>query len=224
MEQKQLIKALIKAKEQFDTIPKNGEGKVKGQTKTGTGYEYVYKYALFEDIIHATDPHLANNGLLITDHTEETEKGLFVIVVLTHESGEFISCRIPALVGETKKNDMQALGAALSYARRYGRCLVLGVAAEQDDDGSRARDNESRKKKAEKDLNDKSRTAGSKKTFITTYYNDIEAASDLDSLDIVVVAAKEDYEAILTTYTPEIRDQIEAETKNRIDKKRKELQ
>lgn len=220
-----LIKALTAAKEQFDPILKNGVGKVKGQTKSGTWYEYEYQYALFEDIIHATDQHLADNKLVVHEDTIHTDKGILVKVILSHESGETTSCSIPAIVGETKKSDMQALGAAISYARRYARCLLLGIVAEQDDDGSRARDNESKKAaKIEKDKDDKSRTAGTKKKFIKDYYTDIDSASDLDSLDILIVSHTEDYNAVLSTYTPDIRDQVEAETTKRILNRRKELE
>lgn len=217
-----LITALIKAKEQFDSIEKKGIGKVSGKTAGGSSYQYEYKYALLEDVIHATDPHLANNGLLVREEVEQTDKGLQVKLILAHESGEEISFNVPALIGETKRNDPQAMGAAFSYARRYGRCMLLGVVAEQDDDGSRARDDE-RKKKVVKDADDKSRTAGTKKTFINKYYDDIKAASDVDSLDILIVSVKEDYNAVLTTYTPEVRDMVIGETDKRISARRKEL-
>lgn len=222
-----LIKALTAAKEQFDPILKNGIGKVKGQTKSGSWYEYEYKYALFEDVIHATDQHLADNKLVISENTIHTDRGLLVNVILSHESGENISCSIPALTGDTKKNDMQALGAALSYARRYARCLLLGIVAEQDDDGTRARDDEKKRakdNKIEKNPDDKTRTAGTKKKFINDYYTDIASSDDLDSLDIVIVSRKEDYEAVLTTYTEEVRDQVIAETEKRVTARRRELQ
>lgn len=218
-----LTPALIKAKSEFETILKKGVGKVKGQTKSGTWYEYEYAYALFEDVLHATDKHLENNKLMITESTESTDKGLFVKVSLTHETGESISCNVPVLVGETKKNDMQALGAALSYARRYGRCLLLGIVAEQDDDGSRSRDDDRKKAKAEKvekDLNDKSRTASTKKEFFKKYYENIEKCKDADALYVLQTDTEEDYKAVLSTYKEDVREQIEQETqKNLIVKK-----
>lgn len=49
-------------------------------------------------------------------------------------SGESVSCDVPLIVN---KNDMQGLGSAITYARRYGLMLMAGIAAD-DDDGNAA--------------------------------------------------------------------------------------
>jgi hypothetical protein len=51
------------------------------------------------------------------------------------ESGEAVSDTMPLLLG---KDDMQGFGSAVTYARRYALCAVLGLVADEDDDGNAA--------------------------------------------------------------------------------------
>jgi len=59
-----------------------------------------------------------------------------LLTTLVHKSGEFISSAIP--LHPKKPNDPQALGSALTYARRYGLCGIVGIVAGDDDDGNGA--------------------------------------------------------------------------------------
>jgi hypothetical protein len=56
--------------------------------------------------------------------------------VLLHASGEWIGGITPLLCAPGKgTSEMQALGSAITYARRYGLAAILGVVSEEDDDG-----------------------------------------------------------------------------------------
>lgn len=55
--------------------------------------------------------------------------------MLIHKSGQWISATYPLIV---TKGDPQTYGSALTYARRYGLSAVLGVVADDDDDGNAA--------------------------------------------------------------------------------------
>lgn len=55
--------------------------------------------------------------------------------ILIHESGEWISGSQPLLLA---KDDPQGQGSAITYARRYGLMAMLGLVAEDDDDGNAA--------------------------------------------------------------------------------------
>jgi hypothetical protein len=60
---------------------------------------------------------------------------------IIHSSGETISDEgIPLLGYKNAKNPAQALGASMTYARRYGLCSMLGMAPEDDDGNSLAQD------------------------------------------------------------------------------------
>lgn len=68
---------------------------------------------------------------------------------LLHKSGQMIADDgIPLMGFETAKNSMQAFGSAVTYARRYGLCAMVGL-AQADDDGNSAG---KRKKPSAKDL------------------------------------------------------------------------
>lgn len=52
---------------------------------------------------------------------------------LLHSSTEWLSGIVPILIG---KQDMQGLGSAVTYAKRYGISMLCKLASEKDDDGN----------------------------------------------------------------------------------------
>ena len=56
--------------------------------------------------------------------------GDYVDTILAHKSGETITSRIYLIL---QKKDMQGLGSAQTYARRYGLMGLSGIAPEDDD-------------------------------------------------------------------------------------------
>lgn len=77
------------------------------------------------------------NGLSVTQLVEEDNS---VMSVLMHSSGQWIASkiRIPAKDG----SDAQAIGSAITYAKRYGYCAILGIVADDDDDANIALGNQ----------------------------------------------------------------------------------
>lgn len=64
-----------------------------------------------------------------------------MMTTLIHSSGETLNDEGIPLVGYANaKNPMQAMGAAITYARRYGLCSMLGMAPEDDDGNSLVQD------------------------------------------------------------------------------------
>lgn len=103
--------------------------------KVVTSGSYKYRYADLASVREAVTPALAKNGLAIVQ-TFRQNGGThqYVDTLLVHSSGESISSsyQIPA-VGK-----QQEIGSAITYARRYSLCAILGVVAEDDDDGNAA--------------------------------------------------------------------------------------
>ena len=64
---------------------------------------------------------------------------------LLHVSGEWLTDTQPLLLA---KNDAQGQGSAITYARRYGLMSMLGIVAEEDDDGVKASKKPTRRKAA----------------------------------------------------------------------------
>lgn len=92
------------------------------------------KYADLASVMEACLPALNANGIAVIQPICHDEAGRSVKTVLIHDSGETLECSVPLIVG---KNDMQGLGSAITYARRYGLMSMAGIAPE-DDDGNAA--------------------------------------------------------------------------------------
>jgi hypothetical protein len=94
------------------------------------------KYADLGNVMDACMPALNEAGIAVIQPTGEDEHGRYVETILIHgESGETLACRVPLIIN---KNDMQAYGSAVSYARRYGLLSMAGVASASDDDDGNA--------------------------------------------------------------------------------------
>jgi hypothetical protein len=92
------------------------------------------KYADLGNVMDACLPALNECGISVIQPFRVDDGKYFVETILLHESGDQLSCAIPLLVN---KNDMQGLGSAMTYARRYGLMCMAGIAPE-DDDGNAA--------------------------------------------------------------------------------------
>lgn len=117
-----LIKALVKARSEFDRV-----------TKDSNNPFFKSKYADLASVVGAITPALSANGLVVCQPLEQTENGLLLKTQLWHESGEVMesTMAIPAIA------DIQKLGSAITYSRRYALSSLLGIAPE-DDDGNAA--------------------------------------------------------------------------------------
>jgi len=123
---------------------------------------YGYKYADLSQILSASRGALEANGLSLTQFPTFTlyppdqrmvlpadSKGfapevigeVVIVTTLAHSSGQFMQGQLSIPV-ETMKNlsVAQAVGAAISYARRYHASSILGIASE-DNDAARSQDN-----------------------------------------------------------------------------------
>lgn len=97
------------------------------------------KYASLAAIRNTVSKPLANNGISYVQMTGVDENGQFVLFTrLTHSSGQYMESRFPLPVNLDK---MQAMGSALSYARRYTLAAVCGIAAGEDDDDAESAPN-----------------------------------------------------------------------------------
>jgi hypothetical protein len=107
------------------------------KASTGQAGNRETKYADLHSITDAVFPVLAALGLAwITRPTMLSENGQFVLrYTLWHAaSGEKVEGDYPL-----PNSNPQTIGGAITYARRYALCAVLGLApAEDDDDANRA--------------------------------------------------------------------------------------
>jgi hypothetical protein len=89
-------------------------------------------YADLSSVQEASMPSLNKYGFAVLQKFGQDEMGQYVDTIFAHKSGETISSRIYLLL---QKKDMQGLGSAQTYARRYGLMGLAGIAP-ADDDGN----------------------------------------------------------------------------------------
>lgn len=95
---------------------------------------YSYKYANLSDVMRAIDKPLRDNGLV----PMQIPMGNKVYVRIVHgPSGEWIEGGLPLALPDYG-SDIQRLGSALTYMRRYLLTMMLGIVADdaEDDDGA----------------------------------------------------------------------------------------
>lgn len=110
-------------------------GAIEGATKSANNPHFKSKYADLTGVIEAIKPALVANGLFFTQHPEPVQGGVQIKTFLHHAGGESLS--LGSLFVPANKNDAQAFGSALTYARRYALVTAFGVPTE-DDDGNAA--------------------------------------------------------------------------------------
>ena len=125
-----LAGALAKAQGAFETPTKSKEAKVEKEGRL----LYKYKYSDLDDLIKATRPALAANGIAVLQNVHSKQGAVGVTTILAHESGQLWSSDILWIpVVGSKPQDY---GIAETYARRYSMSAALNVAAEDDLDAN----------------------------------------------------------------------------------------
>lgn len=126
--------ALAVAQGQIKTAKKDNIAKV----KTKKGADFTYKYSTLDDIWEVSRKPLSDNGLSIIQIPINDETGFYLETILIHSSGEWISGRMTLPVVADRMSQLQAMGSAITYARRYALGAMVGVTTGDDDDGQQA--------------------------------------------------------------------------------------
>lgn len=113
------IKALVKAQMEMGAVVKNAANP-----------HLKKKYADLGAVMDACFDALHKNGFAVMQPGGADEYGPYVETVFAHESGETFRSRCYLVIG---KQDMQGVGSAWTYARRYGLLGMAGLAPEDDD-------------------------------------------------------------------------------------------
>lgn len=131
-----LTKALVAAQSKMDNAPMNK-----------TNPHFKSKYSDLPAVREATIKALTDHGLAILQGTDVADDGRLTLRTrLMHESGEWIESSYPL---PTDLNKPQAMGSALTYARRYTWASICGIAADEDDDAHGAQDAGQQRAKAQ---------------------------------------------------------------------------
>lgn len=101
------------------------------------------KYADLNSVREAVLPVLNAHGISVIQPLTTVDGKNYVKTILLHESGETIESLTEIIY--TKKDDAQAQGSGITYARRYGLQSLVCVGAD-DDDGNAASTKQGSKK------------------------------------------------------------------------------
>lgn len=112
---------------------------IEGAIKDSKNPHFGNAYADLASVWAAVRKPLTDNGLAIVQMPGKFDgKTITVTTMLVHSSGEWVACD---LLMPTDKPSAQAVGSAITYARRYALAAFCGVCPE-DDDGNAASGND----------------------------------------------------------------------------------
>jgi hypothetical protein len=107
------------------------------------------KYADINTVLEVITPPLSEAGLIDVDTTKKDDNGkLWLITKLVNidNPDEYLEIETPLLLKDP--NNIQALGGAITYNRRYNRVTLLGLEQEDDDGNSAVKPNNNNNTKA----------------------------------------------------------------------------
>lgn len=116
------------------------QGEMCNAIKDSANPFFKSKYADLSSVWNACRGPLSKNGLAIVQTIQQREGGEVLHTLLGHASGQWISSIMPIKSKSESKgsNDIQQLGSALTYLRRYSLSAIVGIAPDDDDDGNTA--------------------------------------------------------------------------------------
>lgn len=123
-----LYQKMAKVRAEVPPIPRDSEATVKMKS----GGSYTYSYAKLQDIVTIVNPVLDQYGLFYNWVVSAASDTISVVVV-DLETG--YSIESSHKLGDDPEN-FQDRGKQLTYYSRYLLLLILGIVAEDDDDGS----------------------------------------------------------------------------------------
>lgn len=90
------------------------------------------KYANLTQLVETAKPYLLKHSLAVT----QLINGSQVITMLLHSSGQYIASETDLHIDAGKGlSSSQTAGVAITYARRYAFASILGIVADEDNDG-----------------------------------------------------------------------------------------
>lgn len=106
------------------------QGEIASASKSSENPHFRSRYADLASVWDACRASLSKNGLSVIQTVGQDEAGFVLNTTLCHSSGQWIESQMHLLLA---KQDMQGLGSAITYARRYSLASIVGVAQDDDD-------------------------------------------------------------------------------------------
>lgn len=132
--------AISQAKAKIPVIIKNKQ--VGFDSRKAGASRTEYKHETLDEIARVITPILADYGLSYRFRTTSNpNEPISVTCIISHRDGHSEENTLHAGRDESgNKNSIQAIGSTVTYLQRYTLKAALGIAAANDDDGSKAND------------------------------------------------------------------------------------
>jgi len=95
-------------------------------------------YCKLEDLIQHVRGPLSEHGLTFVQNIVNDEKSVMAQTTIIHAQGQTLTLDGPAVLID--KFTPQGVGAACTYAKRYGICSAFGIESDDDDDAEAVED------------------------------------------------------------------------------------
>ena len=112
----------------------SAQAEITDPPKDSVNPHFKSRYADLATVLKTVRPVLAKHGIALVQTTDILDGTLVLVTRLLWRDEEILG-RYPV---QPVKNDPQGLGSAMTYARRYALQAIVGVAADDDDDGNAA--------------------------------------------------------------------------------------
>lgn len=144
--------------------------------KDGTNPHFKSQYATLASAWAAWQEVGPKNGLAVVQSVGSEEGASIVTTRLCHSSGQWVESEIHL---KLQKDDMQGMGSAITYARRYSLMAMAGIAPADDDDGNAAVQSGAKaapKAKAKEAAGNAKENSA--RTFVQSVIDELSAAKD----------------------------------------------
>ena len=107
-----------------------------GAKKNGLNPHFHSNFSTLNDVWEAAKEPLHSNGLVLLQPIDIVNGQQVIRTIIFNAGGERIESICPIVC--VKQNDPQALGSAITYARRYSLASIIGIVTDVDDDAEKA--------------------------------------------------------------------------------------
>ncbi len=182
------------------TAMAKAQAEIKAALKDSKNPHFKSSYADLTSVWDACRTALTKNGLSVVQVPNFEGDEVWLETRLLHASGESISGRYPL---RPQQQTPQGYGSALTYARRYSLAAMVGVVADEDDDGNAASQRGSYEPPARQAPPPKPEPTQPKRTpksFVDDAIKAIGTLTDAAGLNAWVEANKADLERLREVY------------------------
>lgn len=114
------------------TALSKAQGELKDAAMDSVNPHFKNEYASLDSMLKEIRPTFSKYGLSFVQFLETANERFCLTTRLMHASGQWLEGELSLILN---KNDMQGIGSATTYARRYSLQAIAGINQEKDDDG-----------------------------------------------------------------------------------------